>query len=132
MITFKQYFIWLSVVAFLTYAFISDSKAAEYTYRVTWDDNPPADEVVRYEVVATSSTGNEYVAEVIGNPPESELTMLINEPTGTVLSFTAQAFSATEESGLSDPVTITHPAPVPGTPTSVQVIQVDVTVRVTQ
>jgi hypothetical protein len=122
----------IALLATFAIALAENCEAAEYNYRVTWDDNPPADEVVRYEIVANSSTGNQHVAEVTGNPPKSELIMSIDEPTGTVLSFTAQAFSATEESGLSDPVTITHPAPVPGMPTGLQVIQIDVTVKVTQ
>lgn len=132
MITVKQYLTWLAVIVFLTLAFIYDAKAAEHSYKATWNDNPPEDEVNKYEVVGTSSTGKVWTTEVTGNPPISEATLLIDEPTGTSISFTVQAFNATAESALSDPVVVVHPSPIPSIPTGVQVIQVDVTVKVTQ
>jgi len=117
--------------------------AAEYNYRVSWNANPPVDRVNRYTVTATSATGDEYVAHVTGDPPETMLTMLIDEPGGTEMRFTAKA-CRDAVAGIPDddtavcsdpsdpPVIVAHPLDAPSTPGGLKVVTVHVTVEVAQ
>lgn len=99
-------------IAILAVVVLNEAFAARYVYTVTWDANPIEDEVIRYEVVATSETGEIHKA----NATEPQLKMDISAQTGSVLSFTVQAFNADEKSDLSLPVTYIVPARVPSKP----------------
>ena len=116
----------------LAAVWIGDAAAAEHTYRVSWDQNPPEQQVDKYTVDVASSTGNAYTKDSTGNPPETLLKFTIDEPVGTELAFTAVACNPQECSGPSDPVTVTVIPSTPTVPENLQVIRVDVSVEVVQ